>query len=95
MKLTVLVDNNTFTDEHFLGEPGLCYWIETDGKKILFDTGFSDVYLKNAKKLNIDLSNTDCIVLSHGHNDHTTGLKSFPHSSKKIDLISHPDCLFA
>lgn len=93
MKITVLVDNNTFTDEHFLGEPGLSYWIEADGKNLLFDLGFSDVYIKNAKKLNIDLSQTDFIVLSHGHNDHTQGLKYFPKLIKKTSLISHPDCL--
>lgn len=93
MKLIVLVDNNTATDEHFLAEPGLSYWIEKDNKYILFDTGFSDIYIENAKKLNVDLAKTDYIVLSHGHNDHTTGLKFFPHPSKRITLITHPDCL--
>jgi len=51
--ISILVDNITFTDEHFLGEPGLCYWIEAEGKKILFDLGFSDTYIRNAKKLKI------------------------------------------
>jgi len=93
MEITVLVDNNTFTDEHFLGEPGLCYWIKVDGKRILFDLGFSDVYIKNAEKLKINLRRTDFIILSHGHNDHTQGLKFFPGLSPKVTLISHPDCL--
>ena len=91
--ISILVDNITFTDEHFLGEPGLCYWIEAEGKKILFDLGFSDTYIRNAKKLKISLSKTNYIILSHGHNDHTEGLKFFPFASKKIQLISHPDCL--
>jgi len=94
MKLTVLVDNNTVPDAHFYGEPGLCLWIEVDGKNILFDTGYSDVYIENAKKLGIDLSKTDFIVLSHGHNDHTVGLKYFPYPSKKITLVSHPNTLY-
>ena len=93
MKLIILVDNYTATDKHFLGEPGLSYWIETDSKNILFDVGFSDIFIKNAKKLNIDLSKTNYIVLSHGHNDHAAGLKFFPYPSKKIFLITHPDCL--
>jgi len=93
MEITVLVDNNTFTDEHFLGEPGLCYWIKVDGKRILFDLGFSDVYIKNAEKLKINLRRTDFIILSHGHNDHTQGLKFSPNLSHKVTLISHPDCL--
>jgi len=96
VKLTVLVDNNTSSeiDEHFYGEPGVSYWLEADRKNILFDTGYSDLYIKNAEKLNIDLSKTDFIVLSHGHNDHTVGLKYFPCPSKKIALISHPNTLY-
>jgi 7,8-dihydropterin-6-yl-methyl-4-(beta-D-ribofuranosyl)aminobenzene 5'-phosphate synthase len=94
MKLTVLVDNNTVPDAHFYGEPGLSLWIEEDGKNILFDTGYSNVYINNAKKLGIDLSKTDYIVLSHGHNDHTVGLKYFPYPSKKVTLITHPNTLY-
>lgn len=73
MKLTVLVDNNTFVDEYLIGEPGVSYYIECDGKKILFDLGYSDVFLKNAQTLKIDLSDIDDLVISHGHNDHTWG----------------------
>ncbi len=92
MKITILAENLTFTDEHFFGEPGPAYWIEADGKHILFDTGFSNLYIKNAKKLNVDLAKTDAIVLSHGHNDHATGIKDFPYPSKNISLITHPSC---
>ena len=88
MKIIILAENLTFTDEHFFGEPGPSYWVEADGKHILFDTGFSSLYVKNAKKLNVDLSSTNAIVLSHGHNDHATGIKDFPYPSKKISLIN-------
>jgi 7,8-dihydropterin-6-yl-methyl-4-(beta-D-ribofuranosyl)aminobenzene 5'-phosphate synthase len=74
MKLTVLVDNNTLIDRYFLGEPGLCYLIEDAGKKILFDTGYSDVFIRNAHKMKIKLTDIDTVVLSHGHSDHTGGL---------------------
>lgn len=93
MKLTVLVDNNTIPGKHYYGEPGLSYWIKVEGKNILFDTGYSNLYIDNAQKLKIDLSKTDFVVLSHGHNDHTTGLKYFPTPSKKITLITHPYAL--
>ena len=53
MILNVLVDNNTFIDKYFLGEPALSYFIELDNKKILFDTGYSDIFLTNASKMNI------------------------------------------
>ena len=70
MKLKVLTDNNTYIDEYYLGEPALSYYLEEDGRKILFDTGYSDVFMINAKKMGIDLGAIDYLVLSHGHNDH-------------------------
>ena len=29
MKLRVLIDNNTYIDQYFLGEPALSYYIES------------------------------------------------------------------
>ena len=75
MKLTVLVDNNTLIDRYFLGEPGVAYYIEIEKSKILFDTGYSDVFLKNADRMGIDLLSVDTVVLSHAHLDHTWGLQ--------------------
>ena len=37
MKLTVLVDNNTYIDMYYLGEPALSFFIEDEGKRILFE----------------------------------------------------------
>lgn len=75
MKLTVLVDNNTLIDKYFYGEPALSFFIELDDKNILFDAGYSNIFIKNADKAKINLLNLDYVVISHGHNDHTTGLK--------------------
>lgn len=74
MKLTVLVDNNTFIDHYFCGEPGVSYFIQEGESNIIFDVGYSDMFLKNAGKLNINLNNLDFVVFSHGHIDHTWGL---------------------
>ena len=93
MKLTILVDNNTYIDQYYLGEPGVSYFIEDCGIRILFDTGYSDVYVRNAKKMGIDLSELDAVVLSHGHNDHTGGLAWFPKMKRKPKLIGHPQVL--
>ena len=90
MKLTVLVDNNTYIDQYYLGEPAFCCLLEAEGKKVLFDTGYSDIFLKNAEKMGIDLTDLTHIVLSHGHNDHTRGLLFLPPSSAV--LVAHPDC---
>ncbi len=101
MKLTVLTDNNVLQSKNFLGEHGLSFYIEDKDTKILFDTGYSDVFLKNALKMGIDLIDLDYIVLSHGHYDHTWGLSHYlPYYTsavkqrrqvKKPTIIAHPD----
>lgn len=82
MKLIVLCDNNTFIDSYLIGEPAFSCYLENDEDKILFDVGYSNVFSFNAKKRNIDLSKVNKIVLSHGHDDHTHGLKHFTFDRK-------------
>lgn len=92
MKLTVLEDNNTFIDMYYLGEPAVSYYIEDGEYKILFDTGYSNAFIENAKKMNIDLNKINKLVISHGHNDHTGGLKYFFKEKRDVELIAHPEC---
>lgn len=104
MKLTVLADSNTFIDHYFLAEPGVSYFLEVDGKRILYDVGYSDVFIRNAQKLGINLLNLDYLILSHGHLDHTWGLdpllKMYTEASlegleiHKPTLIVHPKTFF-
>jgi len=103
MKITVLVDNNTLIDRYLLGEPAFSLYIEADRRKILFDTGYSDAFLINARKLDIDLRHLDMVVISHGHMDHTWGLEPLIRllSEAEIEgqkpgrptLIAHPGAL--
>lgn len=74
MRLTVLMDNNTFIDRYFLAEPALSFFIESEGKRILFDAGYSRAFIDNALSMGIDLTRLDDIVISHSHLDHTWGL---------------------
>ncbi|WP_406017028.1 MBL fold metallo-hydrolase [Succinivibrio sp.] len=91
MKLTVLCDNNTYIDQYYLGEPALCFYIEDENRKILLDAGYSSVFKKNAALMNLDLNQLTDIVISHGHNDHTRGLKYLlPSLKKDVTLTVHP-----
>ena len=74
MKLTVLIDNNTLIDRYLIGEPGVSYLIQEGATQVLFDVGYSNAFITNACKMRLDLLQSDCIVLSHGHIDHTGGL---------------------
>lgn len=91
MKLNVLVDNNTLIDRYFLAEPGLSFLIEDGDTTVLFDTGYSDIFLKNASKMGLDTTSIDYIVLSHGHLDHTWGLEPLIkyYTELTIEKISH------
>ncbi|AMM95731.1 beta-lactamase (plasmid) [Peribacillus simplex] len=91
MKLSILVDNNTLIDRYFFGEPALSFFIEEDNKRILFDTGYSDAFMKNAEKMRIDLRDLDWVALSHGHVDHTWGVTHLIrlHMEAKGELIIH------
>ncbi len=71
-------------------EHGLALWVSYGGKCVLFDTGQTDLLLKNAASLGIDLSKADAIVISHGHYDHTGGLPSALNAALKAKVYLHP-----
>ena len=76
MRITSLIEN-TSQKENIACEHGLSLFIETQGKRILFDTGQTDLFAENADKLGIDLSSVDICIISHGHYDHGGGLRKF------------------
>lgn len=90
LKITILAEN-LVRRRNLLAEHGLSLWIEDEAQKILFDTGQSDVYLHNARELNIDLAQAHVIVLSHGHYDHGGGLAYFPADARWPRVFVHPD----
>ena len=56
------------------------------------DTGKSISTSSNADAFGIDLSRIDKIVLSHGHFDHTGGLRQvLTKMRKEVEIIAHPD----
>lgn len=86
MKVFVLTENNAGAVT--AAEHGLSYLIEHEGIRILFDTGQSDLFVKNAAIMGVSLTDIDFIILSHGHFDHGNGLEHLPGGT----LICHPGC---
>ncbi len=74
MNVHVLVDNNSLIDKYFLAEPGFSVLIEDEGSRILFDTGYSDIFIRNSQKMGVGIHHLDFLALSHSHMDHTWGL---------------------
>ena len=81
MKVTTLLENKTTCDA-LRCEHGLSLYIETAEHRILFDSGASDAFWKNAETLGIDLTRVDIAILSHAHNDHCGGLLTFLEGNK-------------
>lgn len=88
MKITELTENTTKKD-NINTEHGLSLYIESMGKKILFDMGQSNLFEENAKALGIDLAEVDIAILSHGHYDHGGGLKRFLELNGKAPVYIH------
>ena len=74
MKITILNENTVYRQGLF-AEHGLSVLIEENDRRFLMDTGQSDVFLKNAETLGVDLTKLDGIILSHGHYDHCGGME--------------------
>lgn len=94
MILKILVENNTLIDQYYWGEPAVSFYIEDGDRKILFDTGYSNIVINNAEKMKISLQDVDTIIFSHGHNDHTAGFQFMAENfdTSKMEIIAHPLC---
>ena len=92
VKITTLCENNIGHDsQNLMGEHGLSFYVEAGKRRILFDTGQNLGLANNAKVLGIDLGRIDTVVLSHGHYDHSSGLKSLLDCNTNFTLCAHPD----
>ncbi|HGY56700.1 MAG TPA: MBL fold metallo-hydrolase [Caldithrix abyssi] len=90
--LTVLAENRVNNPKLF-GEQGLSILIHTPDASLLFDTGQTDTFLKNARQLELNLQTVEAIVLSHGHYDHGGGLPHFLKAVKPVPVYCHPALL--
>lgn len=94
LKITTLAENSA--QSVLLGQWGLSFLLElVDGKgddrKVVFDTGINKrALLHNVKSLKMDLSNVDCVVLSHGHLDHTAATAEIVKTSGGVRVYAHP-----
>ncbi len=91
-KWTVLSDNRSNESCLYI-EHGLSVLLETERHRILLDTGASDVFIRNADLLGVDLSTIDYVFISHGHSDHAGGLRYFLELNQQAKVIISPDAM--
>lgn len=94
-RITILVDNNVKSDLGLIlmAEHGFSALVERGEERILFDTGKGAALPHNSRALGVDLRGLDCVVLSHGHYDHTGGLPYVAKCNPHIEIIAHPRAL--
>jgi len=90
VRITTLCDNMT-SERGILAEHGLSLLLETDDQTILLDTGQTSTVLHNAQTLGVDLSRISTVILSHGHFDHTGGLRDLVRCIPDLTVVAHPD----
>jgi len=94
LKITTLTENLVLT--RCLGQWGLSFLLElvdakSESRKVVFDTGIhKESLLHNIKQLKVDLSDVDCVVISHGHLDHTAATVEVVEAAGGVRVYAHP-----
>lgn len=86
MILKMLIENEC-NNTDLCKEHGMSLYIETQGKKLLFDTGASGAFLDNVAKMGMDIQGIDDVIISHAHSDHSGGLPGFLEVNKKAPVF--------
>ncbi|MDD6213331.1 MAG: MBL fold metallo-hydrolase [Clostridiales bacterium] len=84
MEVKVLVEDtakNGMACEH-----GLSIWITYKGNHYLVDTGATDLYTENARKMGLNLAEVEGVFLSHAHYDHSGGFLPFFKANEKAGV---------
>ncbi|MFK5927563.1 MAG: MBL fold metallo-hydrolase [Desulfuromusa sp.] len=93
IRLTILCENSVdrVSPYGLLGEHGFSCHLQTPAGNFLFDTGGGMTIMNNAKLMGIDFTKLQGIMFSHGHFDHTGGLKQVLEITGEIPIYAHPD----
>lgn len=90
LKISILADDTAISDK-YLKEHALSILIELpNGNRWLVDTGTTDVYIENAKRMGVNIDDLSGILISHGHDDHTGGLSFYPRLKGSPPIYGHP-----
>ena len=88
MRIATLLDDRGSEHKGLETEHGLSFFIEARSGRYLFDFGSTGIALDNAAAMDIDLSDTDYAICSHGHYDHAGGYPAFVEEGLSCPLVT-------
>jgi len=94
LKITTLAEN--LVQAGGLGQWGLSLLLDLEDAKgeprrVVLDTGVNkEALFHNAKLLEEDFKDVDCVVLSHGHGDHTAATAEVVEAAGGVKVYGHP-----
>jgi 7,8-dihydropterin-6-yl-methyl-4-(beta-D-ribofuranosyl)aminobenzene 5'-phosphate synthase len=94
LKVITLAEN--MVGSECLGQWGLSFLLEFvdtkgDERKVVFDSGMHRQSLfYNMRKLKVNLRDVDCVLLSHGHYDHTVATVEVVKAAGGVKVYAHP-----
>ncbi len=86
MEITMLSENTSISED-LKSEHGLSILIQTKSAVVLFDTGASGTFFRNAQKMDADIAKVTHLVISHGHYDHGGGIDTFLQENDKASIF--------
>jgi len=89
LQITILHDDECHTPG-LRGGHGIAMLVQTPETTFLLDTAEGPEVWRNAEIMGADLSEVQCVVLSHGHYDHTGGLEQLLKITGRLPVIAHP-----
>lgn len=93
MFIKVLIENTVEKERPELKpQHGISLYLETLGKKMLFDVGQNHLFLENARKLAVPVEAVDGVIISHGHYDHGGGLEPFFRKNSRGMVFLNKNC---
>jgi len=88
IRITTLIENSAGEHLALKHEHGVSFCVEANGRKVLFDTGQTGNFIENAGQLRISLDDIEYVVVSHGHYDHSGGVRSPAGLTTKFELVT-------
>jgi len=91
LTITIVYDNTT-SNPDLMVEWGFAALVDVDGRRILFDTGLDGPSLmNNLRVLGIDPLSIETVVISHQHEDHIGGLRTFLQANSSVEVYVPAD----